>query len=201
MTNSPYRQTFYLSSAHSYKDLPEETGLEVAFAGRSNAGKSSAINALCDQKALAKTSNTPGRTQLINYFQVSEDRFIVDLPGYGYAKVPESVKAHWHKLLERYFNERKTLAGLVLLMDSRHPLRDLDWQMLEWCRFHDLPSHVILTKADKLRGRALQARLEASQQALIDHGFHETSIQLLSSTKKTGLDELKATLNTFFEFN
>lgn len=198
--NSPYRQAFYLCSAHSYKDLPPEKGIEIAFAGRSNAGKSSAINALCDQKSLAKTSNTPGRTQLINYFQLSEDRFIVDLPGYGYAKVPLSVKAHWHKFLERYFNERKTLAGLVLLMDCRHPLRDLDWQMLEWCRFHGLPSHVILTKSDKLRGKALQGCLDDAQQALTDHGFHETSIQLLSSSKKIGIDELKVTLDTLFQF-
>ena len=198
--NSPYRQTFYLSSAHYYQDLPEDKGIEIAFAGRSNAGKSSAINALCDQKALAKTSNTPGRTQLINYFEVADDRYIVDLPGYGYAKVPEKVKKHWHGLLQRYFDQRQALGGLILLMDCRHPLRDLDWQMLEWCRYHDLPSHVVLTKADKLRGRALQGTKDDCEQALIDHGFHNTGIQLLSSTKKTGLAELQAILNLWFQF-
>ncbi len=197
--NSIYRQSFYLQSAHSYKEIPEEKGIEVAFAGRSNAGKSSAINALCDQKSLAKTSNTPGRTQLINYFQIDEQRFIVDLPGYGYAKVPLSVKAHWHKLLERYFNERKSLAGLVLLMDCRHPLRDLDWQMLDWCRFHDLPSHVILTKSDKLRGKALDKTLEDAQQALTDHGYHDTTLQLMSSSKKLGIDVLTARLDEWFQ--
>jgi len=148
---------------------------------------------------IAKTSNTPGRTQLINYFQIDEQRFIVDLPGYGYAKVPLSVKAHWHKLLERYFNERKSLAGLVLLMDCRHPLRDLDWQMLDWCRFHDLPSHVILTKSDKLRGKALDKTLEDAQQALTDHGYHDTTLQLMSSSKKLGIDVLTARLDEWFQ--
>lgn len=199
--NPIYRKTYYLSSAHGYHELPEDSGIEVAFAGRSNAGKSSAINALCDQKALAKTSNTPGRTQLINFFRIVEERSIVDLPGYGYAKVPQDVKAHWHKLLERYFNERQALAGLVLLMDCRHPLRDLDWQMLEWCRHHDLPSHVVLTKSDKLRGKAIQGTLESAEQDLIDHGFHETGIQMLSSSKKKGLDILCEKLDSWFNFD
>jgi GTP-binding protein len=142
-------------SAHHLRDLPPASGIEVAFAGRSNAGKSSALNTLANHNRLAFVSKQPGRTQLINFFTLGNDRHLVDLPGYGYAKVPESMRAHWQSVLSRYLSERTSLAGLVLVMDSRHPLQPLDRQMLDWFCPSGKPVHVLLTKSDKLsRGEA-----------------------------------------------
>ncbi|HET6604695.1 MAG TPA: ribosome biogenesis GTP-binding protein YihA/YsxC [Xanthomonadaceae bacterium] len=150
MPTDPLAATEYLKSVHHLRDLPPDCGREVAIAGRSNAGKSSAINAICRRRSLARTSRTPGRTQQLVYFRVAEDRYLVDLPGYGYAKVPEALRAHWRVLIDRYLQSRQALAGLVLVMDARHPLREFDRHMLEYAQARALPCLVLLTKADKL---------------------------------------------------
>ena len=194
---NPFRVARYVLSAHQLKQLPKDKGIEVAIAGRSNAGKSSAINTLTDQKSLARTSKTPGRTQQIVIFELDEDRRIADLPGYGYAKVPVKLKAHWRMVLERYFQTRDCLRGVVLVMDIRHPMREFDQQMLAWCQSADIPCHILLTKADKLkRGPAqstfLKVRLDLPEIA---------SIQIFSSLKKTGLDELVDKLSGWYEYD
>jgi len=151
-----YRAARFLDSVNAFPRLPPDSGREVAFAGRSNAGKSSALNVLTGQRQLARASKTPGRTQLLNFFEVEPERLLVDLPGYGYARVPDAVRRHWQALLERYLRERAALRGLLLLMDIRHPLTELDRGMLDCCAARALPVHVLLTKADKLgRGAAL----------------------------------------------
>jgi GTP-binding protein len=189
-----YRGAQYLTSAPKLAQCPPDHGWEVAFAGRSNAGKSSAINSLTNNKKLAKTSKTPGRTQLINFFELSEDQRLVDLPGYGYAKVPLAVKVEWTKQLENYLQNRQCLRGLILLMDVRHPLQPFDRQMLDWALQAVMPVHILLTKADKLkRGPAstalLQVRAELRPQADL------TSVQLFSALKHEGHKELTAVLN------
>ncbi|HXH01795.1 MAG TPA: ribosome biogenesis GTP-binding protein YihA/YsxC [Candidatus Competibacteraceae bacterium] len=195
-----YQHTRFLASAHELRQLPPDHGIEIAFAGRSNAGKSSALNTLTGQRALARISKTPGRTQLINVFHVAEGRHLVDLPGYGYAKVPDAIRLHWHRLLERYFRERHALAGLMLLMDVRHPLTALDRQMLDWCRHRALPCHVLLTKADKLgRGQA-SATLLTVRKALAQD-YPQTSVQLFSSLNRLGLEEAQARLDEWFGFD
>lgn len=178
----------FLTSAPKLALCPPEEGHEVAFAGRSNAGKSSAINALTRQRQLARASKTPGRTQLINYFTLDESRRLVDLPGYGYAKVPEAMKLAWQKHLAQYLAERQTLRGLILLMDIRHPLSSFDRNMLTWAAQRGLATHILLTKADKLnRGPAMNA-LQAVKRELKAQDY-ACSIQLFSATAKTGLEE------------
>jgi GTP-binding protein len=145
-----YQQAQYFLSTHHFHQLPADVGREVAFAGRSNAGKSSAINAIVGQKSLARTSKTPGRTQQIVFFKLDEERRLVDLPGYGFAKVPLKVKEHWQQLLEKYLHTRESFQGLILMMDIRHPLTEFDQQMLLWCQLSNMPVHILLTKADKL---------------------------------------------------
>jgi len=160
-----FRHTRFLKSAAELTDLPPNAGREVAFAGRSNAGKSSALNAITGVNGLARVSKTPGRTQLINLFVLDADRRLVDLPGYGYAKVPAAVREQWGRLMEDYFQYRQVLAGLVLVMDIRHPLTEFDQRMLAWCGPLGLPVLVLLTKADKLtRNHANQARQAVSRQ-------------------------------------
>ena len=151
--------TQFFVSAYNLQQLPPDQGREVAFAGRSNAGKSSALNALTGHKQLARISKTPGRTQLINYFQVAPGCYLVDLPGYGYAKVPQALRRHWQHTLERYLNQRQALQGLCMLMDSRHPLTELDQQLLMWSQYRELPCHILLTKADKFKKGRAQAIL------------------------------------------
>jgi len=193
--HNPYRSANYVISAHTLKQLPPDSGFEVAFAGRSNAGKSSAINALTDQKSLARTSKTPGRTQQIVIFDIDEVRRIADLPGYGYAKVPEQLRAHWRQVMQQYFNQRRSLRGVVLVMDIRHPLRTFDEQMLEWCSLSDVQCHVILTKADKLkRGPAQATLLQVRKQ--IPPG---ATAQTFSSKSREGLAELIARLDQWYE--
>lgn len=168
--------------------LPADGGREIAFAGRSNAGKSSAINTLTRQRQLARASKTPGRTQLINFFQIDADRCLVDLPGYGYAKVPEQMKLEWQKHLAHYLRARDCLRGLILLMDVRHPLTPFDRNMLSWAQERQLPVHILLTKADKLnRGPAMNA-LQEVRRGLVTLGF-EATIQLFSSVSRLGVDE------------
>jgi len=189
-----YRKARFLTSAARLDQAPPDVGYEVAFAGRSNAGKSSAINALCDQRGLARTSKTPGRTQLLNFFKLDDDRRLVDLPGYGYAKVSEHVKRDWQGNLTNYLEQRRSLRGLVLMMDARHPLKDFDRQMLEWAKQIGLPMHALLTKADKLnRGPASTTLRRVRQElAAIAPMF---SAQLFSSLKRDGLDNAYHKLN------
>lgn len=189
-----YRQASFLTSASQSSEFPEHDMQEVGFAGRSNAGKSSAINTLCDQKALARISKTPGRTQLINFFPFSESHCLVDLPGYGYAKVPEKMRKEWQRLMESYLGERQQLQGLVIIMDIRHPLKDYDVQMLEWCEDMNTPVHVVLTKADKLKKGAASKQLMGVKKALKEANF-DASVQMFSALKKTGIDELQQVLN------
>jgi GTP-binding protein len=177
----------YLKAAHLPHQLPDDTGLEVAFAGRSNAGKSSALNAICQRHGLARTSKTPGRTQQLVYFQVQPERYLVDLPGYGYAEVPLHLREHWKAFLEGYFQSRQSLVGLVVVMDSRHPLKDFDRQMIGFAFTRALNCHVLLTKADKL-GRSAQAQtLTKVRNELAG----KASVQLFSSPDKTGVDEVR----------
>lgn len=196
MTNAtPFHQAAFFKSAPSLAECPADTGVEVAFAGRSNAGKSSAINTLTRQGKLARTSKTPGRTRLINFFTLSPDTRLVDLPGYGYAKVPKAMKAEWDRHLAEYLRDRQSLAGLVLLMDIRHPLQEFDWHMVEWAMTAELPVHLLLTKADKLKRGPAQASLLGVKKHLADAGYGDrVSIQTFSSLKKVGLPELEATL-------
>lgn len=193
--HNPYRSAEYVISAHNLKQLPPDLGFEVAFAGRSNAGKSSAINALTDQKSLARTSKTPGRTQQIVIFQIDPQRRIADLPGYGYAKVPEKLRAHWKHVMQLYFQKRESLRGVVLLMDIRHPMRPFDEQMINWCAYRDLPCAVVLTKADKLKRGPAQATLMQVQKALPPVATALT----FSSTKGQGKAELIEVLNSWYE--
>lgn len=180
--------TQFLTSAQLYKQCPPDEGREVAFAGRSNAGKSSALNRLCSQKTLARTSKTPGRTQLLNFFDVAEDRRLVDLPGYGYAKVGAQTRQQWQKELDGYLSQRQSLAGLILLMDVRHPLKDFDHMLLDWGAKAKMPLHVLLTKADKLSYGAAKTTLMNVRKALKDHPG-PLSLQLFSSTSGLGLEE------------
>ena len=193
------QQTQFLLSAPTFKLCPADTGLEVAFAGRSNAGKSSCINALTNQRQLARSSKTPGRTQMINFFHMGNDQQrLVDLPGYGYAAVPESMKKEWQKELEKYLVSRKSLAGLILLTDIRHPLKFFDEQMLHWAKDGDLPVHVLLTKADKLKYGASKNTLQQVKNELKKLKL-PFSVQLFSSQNKQGLDELSLTLAKWLE--
>ncbi|WP_211240385.1 ribosome biogenesis GTP-binding protein YihA/YsxC [Ignatzschineria larvae DSM 13226] len=184
------RKTTFATSANGLNQLPEDSIGEIAFAGRSNAGKSSALNLLTGQKNLARTSKTPGRTQLINYFTIQEGLYLVDLPGYGYAKVPLPMREHWQKILQGYFETRTTLDGLIMLMDSRHPLTDLDRQMLHWCEFQELPTHILLTKADKLSKSEANNTLFKVRKSLEADFTTPITVQLFSSTKpEIGLNE------------
>ncbi len=193
------QQTQFLLSAPTFKLCPADTGLEVAFAGRSNAGKSSCINALTNQRQLARSSKTPGRTQMINFFHMGNDQQrLVDLPGYGYAAVPESMKKEWQKELEKYLVSRKSLAGLILLTDIRHPLKFFDEQMLHWAKDGDLPVHVLLTKADKLKYGASKNTLQQVKNELKKLKL-PFSVQLFSAQNKQGLDELSLTLAKWLE--
>jgi len=194
---NPFRVASYVLNAHELKQLPEDNGIEVAIAGRSNAGKSSAINTFTDQKSLARTSKTPGRTQQIVIFKLDEDRRIADLPGYGYAKVPLKLKAHWRRVMERYFQTRSCLRGVVLVMDIRHPMREFDQQMLAWCEAANTPCHILLTKADKLKRGPAQSTLLKVRRDLPDIA----SIQIFSSSKKTGLEELVDKLCDWYEYD
>lgn len=197
--NSRYRQTHFHIGVASLSQLPPDRGREVAFAGRSNAGKSSALNTITDQRSLARTSKTPGRTQQINYFTVQDDCYLVDLPGYGYAKVPRSISQRWQQAIGQYLHSRQSLRGLILVMDCRHPLKEFDCQLLDWCFDARLPAHILLSKADKLsRGAAAavlqQVRRDFSQAYPDDN---RPTVQLFSSLKKTGLQEVYARLDSW----
>lgn len=187
----------YVASAHDLEQLPLDLGVEVAFVGRSNSGKSSAINTLANHKRLAFVSKTPGRTQLINFFTITQGRTLVDLPGYGYAKVPPAVKAHWTELIAAYVSTRKALKGLVIIMDSRHPMRDLDTELLNWYRPTNKPVHVLLTKSDKLTRNEQAKTLRDVKQQLIE-GQYNATVQLFSSLKRTGVPEAEIAIGKLF---
>jgi GTP-binding protein len=191
-----YRSAEFLTSASKLSQCPPDEGWEVAFAGRSNAGKSSAINSLTNNKKLAKTSKTPGRTQLINFFRLSETQRLVDLPGYGFAKVPLAVKREWTKNLENYLQRRESLRGLILLMDVRHPLQPFDSQMLNWALEARMPVHILLTKADKLKkGPANNSLLKVRSELKAHQDL--VSVQLFSALKHAGHSELITVLDAW----
>ena len=188
-----YNQATFVTSAANLAACPPESLAEVAFAGRSNAGKSSAINAITNQTRLARISKTPGRTQLINFFGLAEGRFLVDLPGYGFAKVPLSVKNKWQEELEKYLRRRQVLCGLVLLSDIRHPLKEFDRMMIDWAVQSGLPLHLLLTKSDKLKRGAAKNTLLAVQKEL--KPFSNVTVQLFSSLKNDGVTEVRTKLD------
>lgn len=190
-----FRHAQFEISVAKPTDLPPATGPEIAFAGRSNAGKSSAINVLTDHTRLAFVSKTPGRTQLINFFRLQCGAALVDLPGYGYAAVPEKIRRSWQALLERYLKERKALVGLVIIMDARHPMTALDRQMLNWFVPSGRPVHVLLSKADKLSRGQAAATLEAVRRELMAFGpADHLTAQLFSSLKHTGAEGVETTV-------
>ncbi len=184
--------TFYTTVNH-IKDLPMHGGREVAFVGRSNAGKSSAINTLANHVRLAYTSKTPGRTQHLNYFSLGDDRYIVDLPGYGYAKVPPEAKRHWEALLSTYLQTREELSGLIVIMDIRRPLLELDETMLDWFATTGKPIHILLTKSDKLSRQQSTITL-MKVKAYLAENYPQCSVQVFSSLKKQGLEEAEAVI-------
>ncbi|OBP13171.1 YihA family ribosome biogenesis GTP-binding protein [Rheinheimera sp. SA_1] len=192
-----YQQTSFLTSAPDITALPPDTGIEVAFAGRSNAGKSSALNTLTRQNGLARTSKTPGRTQLINTFRLADDKRLIDLPGYGFAKVPLAVKEKWQKSLGEYLMKRQSLKGLVVLMDIRHPLKDLDQQLIHWAVESQLSVLLLLTKADKLSpGPRKKTLLEVREASLAFMG--DVTVHTFSSLSKQGLTELEQVLDDWY---
>lgn len=191
-----FKQASFYTTVNDLKQLPLTSYKEIAIAGRSNAGKSSLLNTLTNQNKLAFTSKRPGRTQHINYFSLNEPGFfIVDLPGYGYAKVPEKIRLHWIQLLGNYLQTRQELIGLVLIMDSRHPLKDLDYQMLRFFAATGKPIHIVLSKADKLNNQEKEKCIKLVRQALYKENYNNYSLQLFSSLKKTGIAELETALN------
>jgi len=198
--NPLYHQAQFLVSAPDLQRCPPDSGIEIAFAGRSNAGKSSAINALCQQKGLARTSKTPGRTQLLNFFAVDPQRRIVDLPGYGYAKVAEKVKLQWQQALARYLEQRNCLRGVILLVDIRHPMKAFDLQMLQWSQQIELPVHILLTKSDKLKRGAMSKALQQLRSEIETYGQAVTA-QTFSALKRDGIDQAHATLDRWFELD
>ncbi|MBI5862193.1 MAG: YihA family ribosome biogenesis GTP-binding protein [Rhodocyclales bacterium] len=187
---SLFRHATFEISAAKPSGLPSAAGAEIAFAGRSNAGKSSAINTLVGHTRLAFVSKTPGRTQLINVFRMKNGAALVDLPGYGFAQVPLAVRLQWQSLLEDYLTRRANLTGLVLIMDSRRPLTELDWKMIGWFGSTGRPIHCLLTKSDKLTRQEQTRTLRETRDALADYGDRVT-VQLFSSLKKTGMDEVE----------
>ena len=190
---NPFARARYMLAAHNPPQLPPDGGFEVAFAGRSNAGKSSALNAICQQNALARVSKTPGRTQQLVFFDLppTTDRFLVDLPGYGYAKVPKDLQAHWQAFLDGYFSTRDALKGLVVVMDIRHPLKDYDRQMLGYAVEHGLPAHALLTKADKLSRGAVGNAVLAVRRELSSSFGDSVTVQAFSGESKQGVEEAR----------
>lgn len=193
-----FQNAKFFTTVNHLKDLPD-TPAEIAFVGRSNAGKSSAINTLCNHVRLAYVSKTPGRTQHINFFELANGGFMVDLPGYGYAQVPEAIRAHWVKLLGDYLQQRQALIGLVLIMDARHPLKPLDVQMLDFFHITGRPVHILLSKADKLSKNDQIKTLSAVKKALKPFADRQQiSVQLFSSLKKQGIDEVNNVVAAWF---
>ena len=204
--SNPFQRARYLLSAHNVSQLPPDGGFEVAFAGRSNAGKSTALNAICQQGSLARVSKTPGRTQQLVFFdfapkqnEAPANKYLVDLPGYGYAKVPKDLQAHWQTFIDRYFTTREALKGLVVIMDIRHPLKDYDLQMLGYAVNRGLPAHALLTKADKLgRGQQMQT-MHAVRRELQSRFGDSVGVQVFSGESKQGVDEVRGVVAQWLE--
>jgi len=206
MPKAAYQQAQFTIGVHSLDQLPKDEGFEVAFAGRSNSGKSSAINKITGQNKLARTSKTPGRTQQINFFQLDEKRNIVDLPGYGYAKVPTKIKLHWQATLQKYLSDRQALQGLVMMMDSRHLFTEYDVKMLRWCQHSGMSTHILLTKCDKLSRGAANKALHTVQATLakeygVDNEDPWGTVQLFSALKGTGVDHAREVLDFWFQYD
>ncbi len=196
MINSAYFNATFKKSAHTLEQLPDDSVAEVAFAGRSNSGKSSAINVITRNKKLARTSKTPGRTQLINHFEITPGHYLVDLPGYGYAKVSKTQLAHWRKTLGGYLLSRQPLRCLIIVMDIRHPLSDHDWRLIEWTMEASVNLHCLLTKSDKLSKGAAQRALLSTGATLESEGIPCT-LQTFSALKKTGIDDAHELLDMY----
>ncbi len=197
MTSSiRYSAAKYLISACEIKGLPSDQGVEVAFIGRSNSGKSSALNTITGIKGLARTSSTPGRTQMINFFDLGQECRLVDLPGYGYAKVPKPLKEKWTRFTNDYLESRESLRGLVLVMDIRHPLKEQDWQIINWTAQCELPCHVLLTKVDKLKANKARSAHHQVVNELFD--YDNVTVEVFSSQDRTGLAEVQSTLDEWF---
>ncbi|ORF35920.1 ribosome biogenesis GTP-binding protein YihA/YsxC [Snodgrassella alvi] len=193
-----FRHARFYTTVNHLKDLPATTA-EIAFVGRSNAGKSSAINTLTNHTRLAYVSKTPGRTQHINFFELTNGGFMVDLPGYGYAQVPEAIRRHWVTLLGDYLQTRKQLVGLILIMDARHPLKELDKQMLDFFAVTRRPVHILLSKADKLSKNDQIKTLSSVKKALQPYiARQQVTVQLFSSLKKQGIDEVNQIATDWF---
>lgn len=190
-----YTAIQFLLSAAQVSQLPQDVGAEVAFIGRSNAGKSSALNALTEHKKLARVSKTPGRTQLINVFVLDETKRLIDLPGYGYAKASREKIHAWGTLAQAYLKQRRSLKGLILVMDIRHPLKKCDQDMLAWCSHAHIPVHVLLTKADKYAQHTAQKTLLAVEKMLLSFSISHPSLQLFSATQPAGVAELRSQLS------
>lgn len=194
-----FQNAKFFTTVNHLKDLPD-TPAEIAFVGRSNAGKSSSINTLTNHVRLAYVSKTPGRTQHINFFELENGNFMVDLPGYGYAQVPEAIRTHWVKLLGDYLQQRRQLIGLILIMDSRHPLKALDIQMLDFFHITGRPVHILLSKADKLSKNDQIKTLAAVKKSLKPYTERQKiSVQLFSSLKKQGMDEVNQVVGSWFD--
>ncbi|MCR5085215.1 MAG: ribosome biogenesis GTP-binding protein YihA/YsxC [Succinivibrionaceae bacterium] len=192
-----FRKTFFITSSANIRQMPADQGVEIAFAGRSNSGKSSAINAICDHRGLAKTSSTPGRTQLINQFEVAPGKRLIDLPGYGFAKVPEKVKRDWQKSMSEYLQQRQSLQGLVVTMDIRHPLKDLDRKVLDWAAAVRLRVLVLLTKADKIGTTAREKAVRETQEQLREYSDHFTALPF-SALRGLNIDAARALLDRWY---
>jgi len=192
-----FKNCQFLTSAYKVSQLPPDTGFEVAIAGRSNAGKSTTLNTLVGNKKIAKVSKTPGRTQLLNCFDLGDNKRLVDLPGYGFAKVPKKVKEHWQKEINNYLQNRKSLIGVIVVMDIRHPLKEFDKQFLDWADKSGLYSHALLNKSDKFKSGKKKAVFLQVKNAMQD--FTRTStLQLFSGLKNEGVPELSKVLNRWF---
>lgn len=200
MTTNYYQKAYFLLSAADVKQLPPDQGIEIAIVGRSNAGKSSILNCITHNKSLARVSKTPGRTQLINLFVLDDKRRLIDLPGYGYAKVPLAAKEAWQKTVDAYIRMRKSLQGLLLVMDIRHPLKELDIQLLEYCEHYQLPVHILLNKADKLSKGAALKTMHQVQSALTGYR-NSVTFQIFSALKGTGVKELLSQLDKWYKLH
>lgn len=196
---SLFQKATFLDSVYDWHKLPEDIGMEVAIIGRSNAGKSSTLNALTQQKQLARVSKTPGRTQCINLFELDEQHRLADLPGYGFAKVPAPVQKRWTQLIERYLAERKSLKGLIVVMDIRHPLKTYDVEMIEWAVESNLPVHLLLNKADKLKYGATQKTLQQVSSKI--KSYPNVSIQTISALRKTDIETLKQKILDWYQLS
>lgn len=195
--SSPYQKAYFLLSVADVKQLPPDEGIEIAIVGRSNAGKSSILNRITHNKNLARVSKTPGRTQQVNIFVLDNERRLADLPGYGYAKVPLSAKQKWQKMVDSYIRIRKSLRGLILVMDIRHPLKELDLQLLKFCEHAELPVHILLNKADKLSKNAVKNTLREVEVALTKY-HNSVTLQSFSALKGKGIKELHLLLNEWY---